>query len=215
MTRPRERLWPTLVACGAMACGFVALAGRLTNGFESWTFESLRRQQAAAGALVASPVVLRDAQGDARRAFDRGGDDATVYLVDFIYTTCPSVCQSLGAEFTRLQQAVRDSGTQHVKLLSISIDPLRDGREQLAAHARLHGADAAIWRIGAPQEPTEGQALQQAIGVVAVPDGAGGFVHNGSIHLIDGRGRVHAIFELDAWQPALVAAQALARERQP
>ena len=48
-----------------------------------------------------------------------------------------------------------------------------------------------------------------ARGVVAVPDGFGGFVHNGAIHLIDADGTLRGIFDLDEWPQALERAIAL------
>ena len=49
--------------------------------------------------------------------------------------------------------------------------------------------------------------------VVAVPDGMGGFVHNGAIHLIDASGTVRGIYDLDQWPQALERALALAGAR--
>ena len=39
----------TLLAALGLLVGFVALVGQLTRGFEYWTFEALRRDDAAGG----------------------------------------------------------------------------------------------------------------------------------------------------------------------
>lgn len=44
---------------------------------------------------------------------------------------------------------------------------------------------------------------------MAIPDGEGGFVHNGAIHLLDERGRLRGLFELEQWPQALAAARLL------
>jgi protein SCO1/2 len=210
------RLWPTLAACGLLVAGFFAAAAPLTGGFDGWTFEALRRERAAAARLHAPAIELRDAQGERLRAFDASGPSDPVYLVDFVYTRCLTVCQTLGAEYLRMQQALQSSGEAgRVRLLSISIDPAHDGPAELAAYARRHRADAVAWRVTAPQEPAAGQGLLRALGVVAVPDGLGGFVHNGAIHLIDGRGRVLGIYDSEQWPTALAAARSAAKERAP
>ena len=53
--RPRA-LVATLLAALALLMGFVALVGQLTRGFEYWTFEALRRDEAAGARLLARPV---------------------------------------------------------------------------------------------------------------------------------------------------------------
>jgi protein SCO1/2 len=46
------------------------------------------------------------------------------------------------------------------------------------------------------------------LGVVAIPDGLGGFVHNGDIHVMTARGRVLGIFDDADWRDALASAAA-------
>jgi protein SCO1/2 len=55
--------------------------------------------------------------------------------------------------------------------------------------------------------------LLRSLGVVVIPDGEGGFVHNGDIHLMDERGRLRGLFAFDQWPQALEAAQRLAATR--
>ncbi|PTT84231.1 hypothetical protein DBR42_15225 [Pelomonas sp. HMWF004] len=57
--------------------------------------------------------------------------------------------------------------------------------------------------------------LLGTLGVVAVPDGFGGFVHNSGIHLVDRQGRVRQVFDYTDWQSALAAARQLAAQAQP
>jgi protein SCO1/2 len=87
------------------------------------------------------------------------------------------------------------------------MDPARDGSTELSDHARLHRADGQRWRVAAPVDATEGARLQRDLGVVVVPDGFGGFVHNAGIHLIDGQGRLRAIRDFDQWEDALATAR--------
>lgn len=206
-------LWPTLLACLLLLLGFGLATARLTAGFEQWTFEGLRRLRASQGALRWPAHDLVDSAGQALHLPAGGG---AVMLVDFVYTGCEAVCQSLGAEFLRAQQILLNaergraaSAAPGVRLLSVSIDPARDTPQALAAYAARHHADPAVWRIAAPRTVGEGRRTRQALGVIAVPDGLGGFAHNGSIHVIDRTGRVAAIFDTTDWLPALQLAQRL------
>ena len=199
-----SRLTATLAACALCAAAFVAGVARLTEGFEVWTFEGLRRSAAARGELRMPITALRDSTGR-----EAGMSPGQVYVVDFIYTRCESVCQSLGAEFYQAQQALQPG--DGVRLLSVSIDPERDGAAELAGYAKLHRADPALWTLAAPVSPTAGAGALNALGVVAVPDGLGGWVHNGAIHVVDASGRVHRVFDYADWAAALAEARRLAQ----
>lgn len=201
-------LVPTLAACALLIAGFLAGAARLTDGFERWTFEGLRREAAREGRLHLPVTLLRDA-ADQRFA----GGTGRVRLVDFVYTQCASVCQALGVEFHQAQEALRRSGGAEVGLLSISIYPDRDDSARLGAYARRFHADAAWWTVAAPVFPSEGRRALRELGVVVVADGLGGFVHNGAIHVVDGDARVRGIYDYADWSAAVVAAQRLATAR--
>lgn len=201
-------LAPMLVAL-LLLIAFIALASQLTRGFEFWTFESLRRDDAAAGRLRAPPALLASPQG--RMPTPWPGRHGEIFLVDFIYTRCPTVCSALGAEYTRMQAALRQRfGAQSpVRLVSIAFDAEHDTPAALQAYAAQHRQDARLWLIASPVDSAQRHRLLRALGVVAVPDGFGGFVHNGAIHLIDADGTLRGIFDLDEWPQALERAIAL------
>ena len=209
-------LVPTGLACALVVLVFAAAVDALTRGLEHWTFESARRSDALQQRLAASSLVVRTAQGrdlPLWPAASTASADARVYLLDFIYTSCPGVCQTLGAEFAQLQRQLADSPRHGagVMLLSLSFDLERDGTDELARYAQRHGADGSRWRVAAPLSSADSRRLLQELAVIAVPDGQGGYVHNGAIHLLDGAGRVHAIFDPAQWREALVAATRLAQ----
>ncbi|MBI3345730.1 MAG: SCO family protein [Burkholderiales bacterium] len=204
------RLGLTLLACALVTSAFTVTMARLTAGFEQWTFESLRRQEASQGTMMFPTMDLVDAQGRPLRL--PAGGTGEVMVVDFVYTGCESVCRALGAEFFQAQQQVRREG-QRVRLLSISIDPANDTPQALAAYGARHRADPSVWTIAAPRTVDEGRQARRALGVIAVADGSGGFAHNGAIHVVDPRGRVVGIFDTANWQPALALAAQLAARR--
>lgn len=206
----RRPLALTLLAATALSLALVALTAQLTDGFTRWTFEALRRDAAATGRLSAPAVPLRTAHGETDTPWPNTTN--TVYLVDFIYTQCPTICQALGGEFTRLQRQLRArfGARSPVRLVSVAFDREHDTPTELQRYAQRHAAEDDLWLIGAPASAQAADALLQALGVVAVPDGLGGFVHNGAIHLIDSQGTVHGIFDLDQWPQALERALHLA-----
>lgn len=153
-------------------------------------------------------MALRDALGRRFVPWTPAARADRVYLVDFIYTRCATVCVALGAEFFQLQQRIRASALAgRVELLSVSIDPDHDDARSLAAYGLQQHADPAAWRIGAPLTAASKAALLRSLDVVAIPDGLGGYVHNGEIHLIDARGVVLGLYDYSAFNDALVSAQ--------
>jgi protein SCO1/2 len=187
------------------------VAASITDGFELWTFEDVRREEAREGRLAAPAVRARTASGEEVELWAPRGDGSAVYLVDFIYTSCPTLCTVLGSEFSQMQsELVASSAPHRPRLLSLSFDVERDGPAELAGYARRHRADPALWTVAAPDTATEERRLLRALGVIAVADGSGGFVHNGAIHVIDGHGVVHGIYDYARWREALRAASQLA-----
>lgn len=57
-----------------------------------------------------------------------------------------------------------------------------------------------------PAGDKERTTVLRALGVVAVPDGLDGFVHNGSVHVIGSSGQVYGIFDYEQWRDALLLA---------
>jgi protein SCO1 len=207
----KSRTWPTLCACAAVLGLFLWATFGLTRGLEHWTFEDLRRDDARQGRLAAPAIEIRTADGETRALWTRG-ERAPVYLLDFVYTTCPTLCQALGSEYARMQAQLLAAPPDAAapKLLSLSFDLERDRRDELAAYARQHGADARIWTVAAPLTHAGRDALLTRLGVVVVADGFGGYVHNGSILVVDRRGTVRGVFDVGQWQQALAAARRVA-----
>jgi protein SCO1 len=203
----------TLVACSAVLLACAVVLSALTDGLERWTFEDLRREQARQGLLAATALEVRTSQDLRQRFWGKTNGDDTIYLVNFIYTSCPTVCQALGAEYTQLQAILTAQGEQtrkHIHLVSLSFDVARDDQAALAAYARLHRADSSVWSIAAPATPGDASRLLRQLGVVVVADALGGYVHNGSIHVMNSAGAVLAIFDDADWRQALVKANGVA-----
>lgn len=213
----------TAALCAALLIALAWGLHRYTAGFEVWTFEGRRALQVQAGALRAAPVALRDARGAVPALWHEGGQPPAAYLVDFIYTRCPGVCRALGSDFQQMQQRLAaqraaDPALDAVRLVSISFDVEHDDPARLARYAAGLHADPAAWTFAVPASAGDAHTLLASLGVVVVPDGFGGFVHNGSIHLLDAHGRLRGLYAFDEAPQALAAARALAaagREARP
>jgi protein SCO1/2 len=183
----------------AVAATFVAIAGVLTlssatNGFRAFTTEGARRLAVLDAPRAIGGVPLIDMNG---QLFVLQGERGKFVLVEFIYTSCPTVCAALGDAFAALSDEIAFRGlSQRVRMVSISFDLARDVPEALRDYAAAHTADGRVWTVARPRDEATLRSLLDAFGVVVIPDGMGGFVHNAAIHLVDEEGRLSAIYDL-------------------
>ena len=178
------------------AIGLVLLAGTgviwiATDGFHALTSEQVRRLAIAAEPRPVPDIVLQDQTGHNFRLSDYRG---TTLVVDFIYTRCPTVCQTLGGTFRQLAERLP---VDEVTLLSVSFDSEHDTPAALSAYARWHGADGRHWRLARVIDRHELDVLLDTFAVVVIPDDLGGFQHNAAVHIVDGEGRLTRVLDHD------------------
>ncbi len=79
-----------------------------------------------------------------------------IVVMNFVYTTCTTVCPVLSAIFSQVQNHLRDRLGREVVLVSISVDPNRDTPARLKQYAeRLGAGDSWLWLTGRQQTVTE------------------------------------------------------------
>ena len=199
--------------CLVLLTLFTSSVWHLTRGLSIWTFEDWRHQQISEGAIRAQAVSVKGSSPSWLWSDTRSDTSAQVYLVDFIYTRCPTVCRALGSEFQQMQSALSastDPSSKQVRLVSMSFDVDRDDVHVLEQYAALMHAQPERWQLSVPASHTDAEALLRSLGVVVIPDGQDGFVHNGAIHLLDAQGRLRGLYEPGQWREALEAANRLA-----
>lgn len=133
-------LWPFFVAFLLAACGPAAGTAVPTADLPVlWPAPSFR---------------LTDQDGQPLESSALAGN---VWLANFIFTNCPDVCPTdLIPKMQQVQKAVLADPElkDHVRLISISVDPPRDTPEVLHRYADLVGAEPTLWRflVGTPDE---------------------------------------------------------------
>lgn len=188
----------------------------LTLDFEAWTFEDRRRLLASNGHLYSPLISGTDQAGEKAELFNGSGPQKDgVLLVDFVYTRCETVCSALGSVFFQLQGELRSVPPAEqalIGLASVSFDPL-DDELSLRKYADRFSANSNVWRVIRVESDEQRLNALRQLGVVAVADGLGGFVHNGSIHVIGSEGRVYGIYEYEQWREALALARSVLTTR--
>src|SRR5690606_30879376 len=77
----------------------------------------------------------------------------TITIVDFFFTSCPSICPIMSNEMVRVQDAFRKE--DNVQIYSITIDPDYDTPDQLAEYSLKYNASPDKWHfLNGPKEQT-------------------------------------------------------------
>jgi protein SCO1/2 len=123
------------------------------------------------------------------RAFDSKSLAGSVWVADFIFTTCTGPCPRMSAQMRVVQTAVESM--PDVKLVSITVDPKHDTPEVLAGYAARYHALPGRWFF-----LTGDQAALEAVYRTGfkLGDVDGSLVHSTRFVLVDRRGRVRGFY---------------------
>lgn len=79
--------------------------------------------------------------------------------INFIFTTCTTICPPLGATFARVQRELGDKTGRDVRFISISVDPATDTPERLKAWgAKFHAGPG--WTFVTGDKPQVDELLR-------------------------------------------------------
>jgi len=194
------KLRAVFAAIAVVSTGLAVLAA-VTDGFRATTSEAAWRLAVGERPQPLPDATLIDQSGRSLRLSALRGRRV---LIEFFYTSCPAICGLLASQFQAgFEGLISQSEGPEILLLSVSFDPERDTVTELADYAARLGADGQIWRVARVNDPIELRRLLDASGVVVLPDGAGGFVHNAAIYLVDAEGRLTRVYDPEAAERAV------------
>jgi protein SCO1 len=145
---------------------------------------------------VVAPFVLTD---HLARPFDATDLEGSVWVVDFFFTRCPTICTRLTESMNRVAERWTDQ--PQVKFLSISVDGDFDSPEVLRAYAQRMQLPLEKWMLttGPPEDivTLSEQSFKQALSIGR--DNLGDILHSSRLLLVDQSGHVRGWF--DAFDP--------------
>ena len=119
-----------------------------------------------------------------------------VYVADFFFTTCPSICPIMTKNMFSLQEKLKTKYPE-VKLLSYSVTPEIDTVEQLKRYAVENKVDDKIWNL-VTGDKKEIYTLARKSYLVVQNDGNGGphdMIHTENFVLIDKKNRIRGYYD--------------------
>jgi protein SCO1 len=168
------------------ACG-----GKQQNPHEPLPIVGERLGIAANGDTI-YPTIPTFAFVDQNRDTVRNVDfEGKIYVVDFFFTHCPTICPKVTAQMLRVYDQFKDSS--NVMLLSHSIDPKRDSVGRLRDYADNLGVKAPKWRFVTGERDSI-YSIADDYFSIAKEDAKspGGFDHSGRLILVDKKRRVRS-----------------------
>lgn len=84
-------------------------------------------------------VTVLDQDGTPKRFYTDLVKDKVV-AVNFVFTTCTTICPPMGANFAKLQKLLGERSGKDVHLISVSVDPATDTPERMKAWGQKFGA---------------------------------------------------------------------------
>jgi protein SCO1/2 len=121
-------------------------------------------------------------------------------LLFFGYTHCPDVCPTTLALLTQL---ARDKPLPQLKLLFVTVDPKRDDQLTLKRYVEAFGGNLIGLRGDDAQLDPLLHSLSAVRFIEQTPGGSYTVDHSSTLYLIDGKGRLAAVFTPPFLLPAL------------
>ncbi|MEK0442464.1 MAG: hypothetical protein RL403_1442 [Bacteroidota bacterium] len=131
--------------------------------------------------------------GDTIRKEDMAGK---VYVADFFFTTCPTICPVMKKEMLRVYEQFK--GDSNFRILSHTIDPTHDTQAVLQDYAdKLGVPDAATWNFLTGDQEKIFEIGQTSYLTTTMADELepGGFLHSGAFLLVDQQGRIRGVYD--------------------
>lgn len=115
-----------------------------------------------------------------------------VWISDFIFTTCTSICPMMTASMAQLQKAIDN---RSVEFVSFSVDPDHDTPEVLARYAKAWQADESRWHfLSTDKKNLPGTAAGMKT-FVKPPDKDSPIQHSAVFLLVDPKGMVRGVYD--------------------
>ena len=111
-----------------------------------------------------------------------------VYVVEFFFTTCPTICPIMNTNMKRLENAFGNQ--DDFGIASVTIDPEKDTPEQLKRYAENLEVFSQNWHFLTGDIDSIYALANKGFNIFAGinPDVAGGFEHQGYFALVDKNG---------------------------
>ena len=123
--------------------------------------------------------------------------DNKIKLVDFFFTSCPTICPQMTLNMRKIQSSLRKNCLTDTELLSFTVDPLKDSSEKLLEYANSYNLDSTNWNMLTGDQST---IYELGVNGFLVPNqedalAPGGFLHSEKLILLDQFNRIRGYYD--------------------
>lgn len=117
-----------------------------------------------------------------------------IYVSDFFFTTCPTICPKMKAELLRVYKAFENE--PRVKILSHTIDPEHDSVAVLSEYAARLQVKANKWNfVTGNKDSIYTIAEYYLCSAEEAPNEPGGYIHSGALVLVDEHKNIRGVYD--------------------
>jgi protein SCO1/2 len=121
--------------------------------------------------------------------------EGKVYLVEFFFTTCPTICPRMNSNLVQIQNNF--DGIENFGVASFTINPNYDTPEVLKAYAEKYGITNPNWHLMTGDQEAIYKLANEGFNLYTAEDESveGGFEHSGNFALIDKNGFIRSRYD--------------------
>jgi protein SCO1/2 len=119
--------------------------------------------------------------------------DGNIYVADFFFTTCPSICPIMQRNMLNVYNAFKDS--TGVKIISYTIDPQHDSVPVLKKYADKLGISGNTWWLLQGRKDETYRIAKSYLVSVEEKNPAGEYIHDGFFILVDKQKRIRGTYD--------------------
>ncbi|MEY3425120.1 MAG: hypothetical protein RL679_478 [Bacteroidota bacterium] len=121
--------------------------------------------------------------------------EGKIWVADFFFTTCPTICPTMTKNMQKLNAATKDLHDD-LQFISISINPQHDTPSILKRYREHYKATASNWQFFTGKEAETHQLGIENFQIFAGRDeeSEGGYAHSGAFTLVDKEGYVRGVY---------------------
>lgn len=182
---------PVLVLAFWILIGAVA-----TNNFSNLTQESQRRDLLFTQQPSMLFVNVVDDNGKIFNISQLVVKKNKIFIAEFIYTQCKTLCLSLGNMFQQAQaEIIKNNLSEELGLISISFDVANESVSSLQSYRKRMQANSEVWELVKLHDLKVLEAVKSQLGLMVIENDQKDYIHNSAFIVISQQGHLIGIYD--------------------
>ncbi len=174
---------------------WIVIGGLVTNFYTNFTLESERRNVIFLSQPNLSFLRVIDDKGESVNIEEYAKRENKIFLAEFMYTKCKTLCLSLGNMFQQTQAEIfRNNLSNRLGLISISFDVANESKQSLEAYRKIMHANPDVWKLTKLADAKVLEEVKSKLGLMVLQNDQKDYVHNSAFLVISQTGDLVGIY---------------------